>query len=292
MTRRARLLHLWLRWIERSALGRLRDQDVVRVRRRFEWQGRILFPIPRGIARRWITRAGMTVLELGPSEGAQILYLHGGGYVFGSPRTHKGLVGRLVARTGLGAVVPDYPLAPEHPFPAAPEAVLALYRDMAARGPVVLAGDSAGGGLALALLAMICAEPDLPGPRATLVLSPLTDLAMTGDSLARNDATEALLPVDGIRASALGYLDGAAPEDPRASPLHARFPGAGPVHVWVGDGEVLLDDSRRMVEVLQGQGITAQLTVEPGLPHVWPIFPGWLLPEAERTLDQMAAAIR
>jgi len=292
MTRRARLLHLWLRWIERSALGRLRDQDVVRVRRRFEWQGRILFPIPRGIARRWITRAGMTVLELGPSEGAQILYLHGGGYVFGSPRTHKGLVGRLVARTGLGAVVPDYPLAPEHPFPAAPEAVLALYRDMAARGPVVLAGDSAGGGLALALLAMICAEPDLPGPRATLVLSPLTDLAMTGDSLARNDATEALLPVDGIRASALGYLDGAAPEDPRASPLHARFPGAGPVHVWVGDGEVLLDDSRRMVAALEAQGITAHLTVEPGLPHVWPIFPGWLLPEAERTLDQMAAAIR
>lgn len=292
MTRRARLLHLWLRWIERPALGRFRDQDVVRVRRRFEWQGRILFPIPRGIARRWNMRAGMQVLELGPSEGAQILYLHGGGYVFGSPRTHKGLVGRLVARTGLGAVVPDYPLAPEHPFPAAPEAVLALYRDMAARGPVVLAGDSAGGGLALALLAMICAEPDLPGPRATLVLSPLTDLAMTGDSLARNDATEALLPVDGIRASALGYLDGAAPEDPRASPLHAQFPGAGPVHVWVGDGEVLLDDSRRMVEVLQGQGITAQLSVEPGLPHVWPIFPGWLLPEAERTLDQMAAAIR
>ena len=292
MTRRARLLRLWLRWIERPALGCLRDQDVVRVRRRFEWQGRILFPIPRGIARRWITRAGMTVLELGPSEGAQILYLHGGGYVFGSPRTHKGLVGRLVARTGLGAVVPDYPLAPEHPFPAAPEAVLALYRDMAARGPVVLAGDSAGGGLALALLAMICAEPDLPGPRATLVLSPLTDLAMTGDSLARNDATEALLPVDGIRASALGYLDGAAPEDPRASPLHARFPGAGPVHVWVGDGEVLLDDSRRMVAALEAQGITAHLTVEPGLPHVWPIFPGWLLPEAERTLDQMAAAIR
>ena len=292
MTRRARLLRLWLRWIERPALGRLRDQDVVRVRRRFEWQGRILFPIPRGIARRWNMRAGMQVLELGPSEGAQILYLHGGGYVFGSPRTHKGLVGRLVARTGLGAVVPDYPLAPEHPFPAAPEAVLALYRDMAARGPVVLAGDSAGGGLALALLAMICAEPDLPGPRATLVLSPLTDLAMTGDSLARNDATEALLPVDGIRASALGYLDGAAPEDPRASPLHARFPGAGPVHVWVGDGEVLLDDSRRMVAALEAQGITAHLTVEPGLPHVWPIFPGWLLPEAERTLDQMAAAIR
>ena len=292
MTRRARLLNTWLRWVERPALRRLKTRDVARVRRRFEWQAWLLFPAPRGMAQRWTQHTGMEVLELGPQGGTRLLYLHGGGYVFGSPRTHKGLAGRLALRLGVGAVVPHYPLAPEHPFPAAPEAVLTLYRDMAAEGPVILAGDSAGGGLALALLAMICADPDLPQPLATLVLSPLTDLAMTGESLAANDAREVLLPVEGIRESALGYLDGADPEDPRASPLHARFAGAGPVHVWVGDGEVLLDDSRRMVGALQAQGVAAHLTVEPGLPHVWPIFPGWLLPEAERTLDRMAAAIR
>ncbi|WP_306047749.1 alpha/beta hydrolase [Nioella sp. MMSF_3534] len=293
MSVRARLLNTWLRWIERPALNRLARQDAaIRVRRRFEWQCRILCPVPRGVAQRWTERAGMEVLELGDPTGPQLLYLHGGAYVFGSHRTHKGLAGRLVKRIGGGAVVPHYPLAPESPFPAAPEAALRLYRQMAAQGPVVLAGDSAGGGLALSLLAMICADPDLPQPLATLVLSPLTDLAMTGDSLQTNDASEVVLPPEGIRVSALGYLDGADPQDPRASALYAQFPGAGPVHVWVGDGEVLLDDSRRMVDVLQGQGVAAHLTIAPGLPHVWPIFPGWLLPEAEVTLDQMAAAIR
>lgn len=292
MTLRARLLNSWLRWIERPALNRLTSRDVTRVRRRFEWQCRLLCPVPRGMAKQWTNRAGMEVLELGPQTGTRLLYLHGGGYVFGSHRTHKGLAGRLALRMGVGAVVPHYPLAPEAPFPAAPEAVLRLYREMAAQGPVILAGDSAGGGLALALLAMICADPDLPHPLATLALSPLTDLAMTGDSLQRNDANEVVLPPDGIRASAAGYLDGADPEDPRASPLYARFPGAGPVHLWVGDGEVLLDDSRRMVAALTAQGVDAHLTIAPGLPHVWPIFPGLLLPEAETTLNQMAAAIR
>lgn len=291
MTRRARLLNTWLRWIERPALNRLTARDVARVRRRFEWQARLLFPLPRGMARRWTERAGMQVLELGPQHGAQLLYLHGGGYVFGSHRTHKGLAGRLALRMGLGAVVPHYPLAPEATFPAAPDAALRLYREMAAQGPVVLAGDSAGGGLALALLAMICADPALPQPMATLVLSPLTDLAMTGESVRANDASEVLLPPEGVREAAVGYLDGADPMDPRASPLYARFPGAGPVHSWAGDGEILLDDSRRMHAALQQQGVESHLTIEPGLPHVWPIFPGLLLPEAEVTLDQMAAAI-
>lgn len=291
MTVRARLLNAWLRWIERPALARLKTRDVSRVRRRFEWQGRLLFPLPRGIAKRWTKRAGMEVLELGPRDGTRLLYLHGGGYVFGSHRTHKGLAGRLARRMGVGAVVPHYPLAPEAPFPAAPDAVFRLYREMSAEGPVILAGDSAGGGLALALLAMICADPDLPQPLATLVLSPLTDLTMTSDSMTANDASEVLLPPDGIRESALGYLNGADPRDPRASPLHARFPGATPVHIWVGDGEVLLDDSRRMAAALRDQGVETHLTIAPGLPHVWPIFPGLLLPEAETTLDQMAAAI-
>ncbi len=292
MSRRARLLNTWLRWIERPALNRLTSFDVPRVRRRFEWQCRLLCPIPRGMAAHWTRRAGMEVLELGPQHGTRLLYLHGGGYVFGSHRTHKGLAGRLALRMGVGAVVPHYPLAPEAVFPAAPDAVFQLYREMAADGPVVLAGDSAGGGLALSLLAMICADPEVPQPLATLALSPLTDLAMTGDSLRGNDATEAVLPPDGIAEAAKGYLDGADPEDPRASPLYARFPGAGPVYLWVGDGEVLLDDSRRMVAALTDQGVEAHLTVEPGLPHVWPLFPGILLPEAEMTLDQMAAAIR
>lgn len=292
MSRRAAILNTWLRLVERPALARLNVEDLARVRRRFEWQARMLFPLPRGQAWRWTDRAEMPVFEIGPTDGARLLYLHGGGYVFGSPRTHKGLAGRLAARTGIGAVVPDYPMAPEHPFPAAPAAVLRLYRQMVTEAPVILAGDSAGGGLALSLLAQICADPTLPQPLATLVLSPWTDLSLSGRSFATNDQTEMLLPAGGITESRDVYLAGADPADPLASPLFADFAGAAPVRIWVGDGEMLLDDSRRMASRLTAQGIDTSLTVEHNLPHVWPLFPGWLLPEAERTLDQMGAEIR
>jgi len=292
MSCRARLLNWWLRHVEKPALARMGGDDLDRVRRRFEFQARLLFPLPRGLARRWTTRAEMPSLEIGPETWPRLLYLHGGGYAFGSPRTHKGLAGRLVARTGLGAVVPDYPLAPEHPFPEAVHAVFRLYRDMAAQGPVILAGDSAGGGLALALLAQICAAPDLPQPRAILLLSPWTDLTLSGESFTSNADAEVLVPVGGIAETRDEYLAGADPAEPLASPLFAAFPGAGPVHIWFGDREILRDDSRRLEERLRAEGVDVHLTEERDLVHAWPIFPGWLLPEAETTLDQMADAVR
>jgi len=292
MSRRARLLNWWLRHVEKPSLARMNVDDLDRVRRRFEFQARLLFPLPRGLASRWTVRAGMDSLDIGPETGPRLLYLHGGGYVFGSPRTHKGLAGRLVARSGIGAVVPDYPLAPEHPFPAAPEAALRLYRDMVADGPVILAGDSAGGGLALALLAQICADPTLPQPAATLLLSPWTDLTLSGESFVTNAEAEVLLPVGGIVESRDEYLAGADPADPLASPLFADLRGAGPVHIWAGDREILRDDSRRLAERLRAQNVETRLTEEHDLVHAWPLFPCWLLPEAEMTLDQMADAIR
>lgn len=292
MSRRARLLNWWLRHVEKPALARLDADDLDRVRRRFELQARLLFPLPRGLACRWTTHAGLPSLEIGPETRTRLLYLHGGGYVFGSPRTHKGLAGRLSRRTGLGAVLPDYPLAPEHPFPAATKAVLALYQEMAAQGPVILAGDSAGGGLALSLLTQICAAPGLPQPRATVLLSPWTDLTLSGESFATNAETEVLLPTAGIIESRDEYLAGADPADPLASPLFADFPGAGPVHIWVGDSEILRDDSRRLSERLRAHGVAVQLTEEKDLVHAWPIFPGWLLPEAETTLDHVTDSIR
>lgn len=292
MSRRARFLNWWLRHVEKPALARMTVDDLARVRRRFEFQARLLFPLPRGLPRRWTVRAGMPTLEIGSDTATRLLYLHGGGYVFGSPRTHRGLAGRLVHRTGIGAVVPDYPLAPEHPFPTAPDAVLRLYREMAAEGPVILAGDSAGGGLALALLAQICADPALPQPLTTVLLSPWTDLTLSGESFTTNAETEVLLPVGGIAEARDEYMAGRDPNDSRASPLFAEFPGARSVHIWVGDREILQDDSRRIAVRLRAQGIAAQLTETHDLPHVWPLFPGWLLPEAEITLDQMVDAIR
>jgi len=292
MSRRAKVLNWWLRTVERPSLTRLTTADVERVRRRFEMQARMLFPLPRGMASRDTIRAGMPALDLGADSRVRLLYLHGGGYVLGSPHTHKGLVGRLAASTGIGAVIPDYPLAPEFPFPAAPQAALALYREMAKQGPVIVSGDSAGGGLALSLLAQICADPTVPQPLATLLLSPLTDLTLSGASFASNDRAEVLLPPGGVREASAEYLAGADPAHPLASPLFAQFARAGPVRIWASDTEILLDDSRRIADWLTSQGVDAQLTVEHNLPHVWPIFPGWLLPEADWTLDQIAAEIR
>lgn len=290
MSRRANLLSPWLRLVERPTLSRLANAPVERLRRRFALQAKLYFRPPRGTRITETTLAGLRALEIGPESRTRLLYLHGGAYGIGSPETHCGLVGRMTARTGLRAVVPDYPLAPEHPFPAAPEAVFQLYREISKDGPVILLGDSAGGGLALALLGMICAA-GLAQPVASLVLSPWTDLTLSGESIETNGPRDVVLPRNQIAVARDGYLGPADPTDPRASPLFADFSGAGPVHVWVGSTEILRDDSRRIVERLVSQGVDAYLTEEHDLPHVWPLFPGWLLPEAEETLDQMAEVV-
>ncbi|WP_412506359.1 alpha/beta hydrolase [Roseovarius sp. SYSU LYC5161] len=291
MSLRARMLNTWLRRFERPMLARMPAQPASKMRARFETQARMFFAPPRGTRVMLTTVAGLPALDIGPEGAPPILYLHGGAYVFGSPRTHAGLLGRLVARCDARAVLPDYPLAPEHPFPAAPEAVLAAYRDLAAQGPVILSGDSAGGGLALALLALICRE-GLPQPLMTFALSPWTDLTLSGDSMTANADTDVLLPPRRIAEARDIYLNGADPTDPRASPLFADFKGATPVHIWAGETEILRDDARRMAERLRGQGVAVTLTREQDLPHVWPIFPAWQLPESATTLDQVAQAVQ
>ncbi|NBD29691.1 MAG: alpha/beta hydrolase fold domain-containing protein [Alphaproteobacteria bacterium] len=291
MSLRARLLNTWLRRIERPALARMPAHPASKIRDRFETQARLFFRPPRGTRIAPVSVAGLPALEVGPAGVTPILYLHGGAYVFGSPQTHAGLLGRLVAHCDARAVLPDYPLAPEHPFPAAPEAAMAAYRELAARGPVILGGDSAGGGLALAVLAEIC-RLGLSQPLMTFTLSPWTDLTLTGASMSANAPVEALLPPERIAQARDIYLNGADPADPRASPLFADFAGAAPVHIWVGDTEILRDDARRMADRLRGQGVAADLTEENDLPHVWPIFPAWQLPEAETTLGQVAHAVQ
>jgi acetyl esterase/lipase len=288
---RARALNAWLARVERPALARMPAHPPAKIRDRFETQARLFFRPPRGTRVAPISVAGLPALEIGRPQATPILYLHGGAYVFGSPRTHSGLLARLVARCDARAVLLDYPLAPEHPFPAAPEAALAAYRDMAAAGPVILSGDSAGGGLALALLAEIGRLGFRP-PLMTFALSPWTDLTLSGDSMTANAGTDVLLPPRRIAQARDIYMNGADPADPRASPLFADFTGASPVHLWVGDTEILRDDARRMADRLRGQGVQTGLTEERKLPHVWPIFPAWQLPESASTLDEVARAIQ
>lgn len=289
-----RLLNPWLRVTEKRRLAH--EQDPVALRRAFEARARMFFHAPRGTrcAREQVSgvpvqrvRARHVASEAGPL----LLYFHGGGYAFGSSDTHRAMLGRLSSEAGLPACLPDYRLAPEHAFPAAIEDALAVWRELAARpGGAVIGGDSAGGGLALALLGEILRQ-GLPVPRGCFALSPLTDLTFSGESMRANAATDVMLPASRAAETARIYLQGASAEDPRASPLFADFTDAPPVWLCAGDSEILLDDTRRMATHLRAQDVAVTEVIEHDLPHVWPFFHN-ILPEAKATLTDLAAWIR
>ena len=231
-------------------------------------------------------------VENRPQGEAVLLYLHGGAYVIGSAETHRAMVAELAARSGVRAFVPDYRLAPEHPFPAAFEDALAVWEGLVQRGvapqQIVLGGDSAGGGLALALLAHLC-HAGTP-PAGLFAFSPWTDLTFTGASLVTNAAREQVLPAHRLTEVRSMILGGARPgdaADPRMSPLQASFPDAPPVQIHAAETEILRDDALRMRSRLPG----AEIRVAGDLIHVWPLMHG-ILPEARATLDSTGAFIR
>ncbi len=245
---------------------------------------------------KWITHTAVSAngvpgewVEVSESEPDRVLlYLHGGGYTLCSPETHRGLVARLsrVARTR--ALVIDYRLAPEHPFPAAVEDAEAAYRWLLATGQpaekIVIAGDSAGGGLTAALLLAI-RDAGLPRPAGAALLSPWTDLALTGWSMLTKADEDPMLRPDSAMLGARHYLGETIPTHPLASPLYANLAGLPPLFVQVGDKEILLDDSRRFVEKARNAGTDATLEVWPGMPHVFQAFPQ--LPEAHEAVTHM-----
>lgn len=222
-----------------------------------------------------------------------ILYLHGGGYISGNPRTHQGVMGRLSKLSGVEVCAPDYPLAQNLPFPAPFEAASAAWGRLRGLGyappQVVLAGDSAGGGLALALLSVLCIRGEAPA--GAVVFSPWTDLAMTGESLARNAAADPFLPVGRI-SELVEIVAGDLPRrDPRLSPLYADFPGCPPVRLCWAGSEILADDGARMAARLRSAGARVEVETHPLAPHAWPVFDGWL-PEARATLRRAARFVQ
>lgn len=294
MSLRRHILNLGLRLVEKRFLARA--DDPVALRAGFERKARFWFRPPRGSHFSKEVLDGVPVCwALGRDvpagkTGAVILYLHGGGYVFGSSRSHRAMLARLSGLSGLAACLPDYRLAPEHAFPAALEDALAVYIELSAEREVIIGGDSAGGGLALALLAEILRH-GLRRPRGVFCFSPLTDMTFSGDSMASNADAEVMLPVARAGELARMYLRESDPRDPRVSPLFAGFRGAPPVWIAAGDTEILLDDTRRMAARLRADGVRVTEVIARDLPHVWPIF-GPLLPEACRTLEEVAGWIR
>jgi acetyl esterase/lipase len=219
--------------------------------------------------------------------GPVILYLHGGAYFSGSAATHAGMIGRLSRLARVEAFAPDYRLLQEAPFPAAFDDALACWdwlRRGREAGEIVIAGDSAGGGLALALMAAVLARGERPA--GVVVFSPWTDLTLSGGSIAT--AGEVMLPVERMGEVAAQYLNGAEAHDWRASPLYGAFPDAPPVLIQVGGDEALRDDSVRMAAVL---GDAAVLEVWEGCPHVWQILDG-IVPEARAALRGAARFVQ
>jgi monoterpene epsilon-lactone hydrolase len=200
-----------------------------------------------------------------------ILHLHAGWFNFGSARAFRNLVGHLAARAGARAFIPDYRLAPEHPFPAAIDDVEACYRGLDERNirRVAVTGDSAGGNLALALAARVTSgalvvKSKLVGLAA---LSPVTDLTLSGASYETRAVAEPYFTREQVAELVGSYLGSADPNDPRASPLQAKLHGLPPLRIHVGEDEVLLDDSRRYVERAVASGVDAHLDVWQGLAH-------------------------
>jgi phosphinothricin tripeptide acetyl hydrolase len=233
-----------------------------------------------GVAGEWVG-AGEDEGEGDRDARRVVLYLHGGGFVIGSPTSHRGWAAQIAAASGARVLLLDYRLAPEHPYPAALEDTVAAYGALLGAGfrpgAIALAGDSAGGGLALgAAVAARDAGTALPG--ALVCVSPWVDLRCAAPSVLARDGRDYVLSGAWLRAMAGHYLDGADPDLPSASPIEADLAGLPPVLVAVGTEEVLYDDAVGIEERLRAAGVPTELEVFEDCAHWWMVT-GPMLPE-------------
>lgn len=268
--------------------------------RRRQWQeqlARVCRRLPKGVDVRedhvgTVPGRWLTPPDLGEAERT-VLYLHGGGYTLGSSNTHLALCAHLAVAAQARVFVADYRLAPEHPFPAALEDAVAIVQALCESGlrqkSLVIAGDSAGGGLALSTT-LALRDLGLPRPAALLLLSPWLDLLLTGDSVESHQQREKVLPLAWLQQSAQDYA-GEDLKQPLASPLQAELDRVPPTLIQVGSEELLLDDARRLAAELQTNGIEHELQLGTDLWHVWPLLAGWM-PEAGQALREAGAFIR
>jgi acetyl esterase/lipase len=249
-----------------------------------------------GIKRGWVVSAvegaaGLHVVQPKralPADAPLVVYFHGGGYIVGGLGSHVPFCSRLGSALGARVLFADYRLAPEHPFPAAFQDGLAAWahaRGMAG-GKVFLAGDSAGGGLALAVAQAVVAQ----GGRVAdglILFSPWADLTLSGKSLSANAATDAMLSMKILTRMRDLYLAGQEPGDKRDSPLFDANVKLPPVMVVYSESEVLRDDSTRLVKKLKLGGTDVTAMAVPGVPHVFPLFK--TVPGGKRVLKRISA---
>jgi acetyl esterase/lipase len=255
---------------------------------------RMARPLVRGVRGEPIDANGVPCEMQIPEDAsrrANVLYLHGGGYVGGSIASHRNLTSHLARRLGCAVLSVDYRRAPEHTHPAAVEDASTAYRWLLGRGfdpaRLAIAGDSAGGGLAVATQLKLRAEGD-PLPAASALLSPWVDLRGEGESMVtRAERDPIVTPAIVARMASLFLGFGGDPSDPLASPLQGDLSGLPPMLIHVGDDEVLLSDSERLAARAEAAGVDVTLEIWPEMVHVWHAM-GGLFEEADAALQRVA----
>jgi epsilon-lactone hydrolase len=256
-----------------------------------------LYPVPDDVRVTEVTAGGVPAHWLtapGADAGRVLLFLHGGGFELGSLRIDGELAARLGRASGMRVLFPEYRLAPEHPFPAAINDVLAAWRwlrsdqGLSARS-IAVAGDSAGGGLAVALL-VATRDAGEALPAAATLMSPTVDLTNSGASMTERVDQDPFSTPALLRQLASDYLAGADPKTPLASPLFASLSGLPPLLILVGTADLLLSDSERLAAAATEAGVDVTLEVGEGLPHVYPIMLG--TPEAAEATEQVGKFLR
>jgi monoterpene epsilon-lactone hydrolase len=270
-------------------------RSLAEIRAGFAPGGRV-FAVPPDTTVTAVDAAGVPAHWLAPpgaSPATTLVYLHGGGFTLGSLHSHGELAARLGRAAGARVLFPEYRLVPEHPFPAAVDDVRAVWQWLraggAATGPVLLAGDSAGAGLAMALLVAL-RDAGVPLPAGAVLFSPHVDLTSAGESIEARQGRDPIFTADFVRATARAYLAGADPGQPLASPLFAPLHGLPPLLVQVGSEELLFSDAERLVDAARSAGVEATLEVGAGLPHVYQSVAD--APEARAATDRAGAFLR
>ena len=253
-------------------------------------------PRPRKVEYVDTSVGGIPAIVATPTEvrpDRHILYIHGGAYVLGSPRSHIAMCARLAKRAAATITVIDYRLAPEHVYPAAIDDCVTAYRAIIADvdpALVTIAGDSAGGGATLATIGALKAAGD-PLPGAVYVLSPWTDLTASGDSVVTRASFDPMFDGNGLLEAATTYAGDTPLDDPGVSPLFADPTGYPPTLIQTGMDEILLSDSTRLADRYEAAGVDVRLDLRDGLWHVYPAFAGYM-PEATDALIRAAVFIR
>jgi epsilon-lactone hydrolase len=254
-------------------------------------------PIPADVQTSTASLGGIPVVNVdvaGADSGKVILYIHGGAYAIGTAASSVPLASDLARRVGAHLVSVDYRLAPESRYPAAVDDAVAAYRALLDSGrsasSIAIAGESAGAGLALAMLVAL-RDAGLPQPSSALLMSPWADLTLSGDSIAAKAAVDPALTPEGLRRRAAEYIAGGDPRNGLISPIFADLAGLSPLLVQVGSHEILLDDSTRLAARAAAADVAVRLEVTPGVPHVFQSFAA-MLDEGDAALTSAGAFLR